>query len=84
MYLGELGGMSLEVTPKKVVLNVNTVDYTCMHCRLKWLSCLAFFLSFFACLDNGNYYLLFLCAPQQSLDIQTSWFRGVSLDPQIL
>ena len=45
MYLGELGGMSLEVTPKKVVLNVNTVDYTCMHCRLKWLSCLA--LSFF-------------------------------------
>ena len=57
-----------------------------MHCRLKWLSCLtlSFFLSFFACLGNGNYYLLFVRAPQQSLDIQTSWFRGVSLDPHIL
>ena len=28
-----------------------------MHCRLKWLSCLtlSFFLSFFACLGNGNF-----------------------------
>ena len=49
---------------------------------LSWKACEESFSR--VCLGNGNYYLLFVCAPQQSLDIQTSWFRGVSLDPHIL